>query len=81
LDTVHVKDAIEAEGRFVEAGAGDGEFVAALSYLQSQGWEGTLSLEPHAQVAGTHGGFSGEDAFGYAVLALRRVMFQAGMLK
>jgi sugar phosphate isomerase/epimerase len=80
LDTLHVKDAIEADGKFVEAGAGDGEVLQALTYLHENGWEGPLTLEPHAQIAGAQGGFSGEDAFGYAVLALRRVMFQAGML-
>lgn len=81
VDTFHIKDGIEAEGRFVEAGAGDADFLPALTYLNEIGWEGPFTLEPHAQIAGTHGGFSGEEAFGYAVLALRRVMFQAGLLK
>jgi sugar phosphate isomerase/epimerase len=81
LDTLHIKDAIEEEGKFVEAGAGDGEMLEGLTYLAKAGWTGPLTLEPHAQIAGPQGGFSGEDAFAFAVLALRRIMSPAGMLQ
>jgi 3-dehydroshikimate dehydratase len=78
LDTLHIKDATAEGPRFVPAGEGDGEMLAAFRYLLGVGWSGPLTLEPHAQVAGPQGGFSGEQAFEHAVAALRKVLAQAG---
>jgi len=77
LDTLHIKDAVEADGRFVFAGEGDGEMVDCMRFLYGQGWNGPLTLEPHAAHAGPQGGFSGEEAFELAVQALRSVLSQA----
>lgn len=77
LDTLHIKDASRSENRFMASGEGDGEMVEAFRLLFSQGWSGPLTLEPHAQVAGPQGGFSGEEAFEYAVNALRKVISEA----
>jgi sugar phosphate isomerase/epimerase len=77
LDTVHIKDGRESEGKFVNAGEGDGEMVAMFRFLIGQGWNGPLTMEPHAKVAGSAGGFSGEELFGQAVDALRKVLDEA----
>jgi 3-dehydroshikimate dehydratase len=79
LDTLHIKDATVAGPRFVPAGDGDGEMVEAFKSLAGEGWSGPLTLEPHAQIAGPQGGFSGEHAFEHAVTALRKVLAQAGI--
>lgn len=78
LDTIHVKDAIQAEGRIVPAGEGDGEWPDFLSAVIRQGWQGPLTLEPHLEVAGRFGGFSGEERFAEAARALRQVLTAAG---
>ncbi|HVT11756.1 MAG TPA: TIM barrel protein [Fimbriimonadaceae bacterium] len=77
LDTLHIKDASLAQNRFTASGEGDGEMLEAFRFLFSQGWSGPLTLEPHAQVAGPQGGFSGEEAFECAVTALRKVLAEA----
>jgi sugar phosphate isomerase/epimerase len=79
LDTLHIKDAIESDHKFVAAGEGDGEMLEAFMNLDVYGWSGPLTLEPHAQVAGPQGGFSGEQAFEHAVKALRKVLDAAGI--
>jgi sugar phosphate isomerase/epimerase len=79
LDTIHVKDAIESEGRVVPAGQGEGQVVETLRYLQESGWAGPLTLEPHLKEAGLRAGFSGEESFGQAVSALRSVLHLAGV--
>jgi 3-dehydroshikimate dehydratase len=76
LDTLHIKDA--KDGKVVAAGEGDGQIAETLEYLFSQDWQGPLTLEPHAQVAGAASGFSGEQAFEYAVAAFRTVLDQVG---
>jgi sugar phosphate isomerase/epimerase len=85
LDTLHIKDATApppssgAQAGFVAAGEGDGEMVEAFGFLKKNGWDGALTLEPHAQVAGPQGGFSGAEAFEHAVNALRAVLKEAGV--
>jgi sugar phosphate isomerase/epimerase len=77
LDTLHIKDALEAEGKVVPAGFGDGELVETLRLLILEyGWSGPLTLEPHLSAAGAYGGFSGERLFEEAVNALRAVLDQ-----
>lgn len=77
VDTLHIKDAVADGHRFAASGEGDGEMVEAFRFLFSEGWAGPLTLEPHAQIAGPQGGFSGEESFEYAVNALRSVLRQA----
>jgi sugar phosphate isomerase/epimerase len=77
LDTLHIKDAIETEGKVVPAGQGDGELLETLRFLiLDKGWTGPLTLEPHLSAAGAFGGFSGEQLFEEAVKALRSVLAQ-----
>lgn len=78
LDTIHVKDA-RANDHFVFAGEGDGEMVTLLDFLKQNNWSGALTLEPHAQVAGPAGGFSGKENFGMAVAALRKCLTEVGV--
>jgi sugar phosphate isomerase/epimerase len=77
LDTLHIKDAIESEGKVVPAGQGDGELAETLRFLLvERGWAGPLTLEPHLSAAGPYGGFSGEQLFEEAVKAIRQVLKQ-----
>lgn len=76
LDTLHIKDAVAAEKRVVPAGEGDGQVLETLRYLKNVGWSGPLTLEPHLQVAGTHGGFSGAELGQRAYDALQKVLAQ-----
>jgi sugar phosphate isomerase/epimerase len=79
IDTLHIKDAIEAEHKVVPAGEGDGEILTALRFLVAGGWSGPLTIEPHLAAAGPMGGFSGVDLFEVAVKAFRNVADQAGI--
>ena len=79
LDTLHIKDSIEAEHKIVPAGEGDGELEETFKWLLSQGWSGPLTIEPHLAAAGPLGGFSGEQLFEVAVTALRNVAGNAGI--
>jgi len=74
LHTLHIKDAIEIGKKVVPAGEGDGDMLETLRWLKSQGWTGTLTLEPHLSSAGKFGGFSGEQLFEVATAALRKVI-------
>ncbi|MBS1706155.1 MAG: sugar phosphate isomerase/epimerase [Armatimonadetes bacterium] len=73
-DTIHIKDAVEAEHRVVPAGEGDGQVRQTLAFLRDQGWSGTLTIEPHLQVAGPFSGFSGVDLSELAVNKLRAIL-------
>jgi sugar phosphate isomerase/epimerase len=76
LDTLHIKDA--RDGKIVPAGEGDGQMERSFRWLIEQGWEGTMTLEPHLQVGGPYGGYTGEELFGTAVNALRQTLAAAG---
>lgn len=77
LDTLHIKDAVEADKRVVPAGEGDAGLVKTLKWLKAQGWKGVFTLEPHLATAGPMGGFSGAQLFEKAANAMRRVMAEA----
>ena len=78
LDTLHIKDAIEAEQRVVPAGEGDGQIEEVLMFLKGKHWDGTLSLEPHLEMAGPFGGFSGEERCAVAHEALLEILERVG---
>jgi sugar phosphate isomerase/epimerase len=79
LDTLHIKDAVEATGEILPAGEGDGQIQETLSWLIDQGWSGPLTLEPHLKAAGKLGGFSGPKLFEAATDALRRICSSVGV--
>jgi len=71
----HIKDALEADGRIVLPGKGDGAIPEILrDAICARGFEGFLSLEPHLMVAGERSGFSGPDLFKKAVRALKAIL-------
>jgi sugar phosphate isomerase/epimerase len=71
---VHIKDARLVDGREIPAGEGDGQLAELLSGLKANGYQGTLSLEPHLKKAGQSGGFSGPEGMRVAATALRKLM-------
>ncbi|HWQ16017.1 MAG TPA: sugar phosphate isomerase/epimerase family protein [Roseiflexaceae bacterium] len=71
---VHIKDAVFADGGVRPAGEGDGEVPALLQALDARSYRGFLTLEPHLQVAGPSGGFSGEAGMRLAIRALRGLL-------
>jgi sugar phosphate isomerase/epimerase len=79
LDTLHIKDAVEATGEILPAGEGDGQIQETLTWLIDQGWSGPLTLEPHLKAAGKLGGFSGPKLFEAATDALRRICSSVGV--
>ena len=71
---LQVKDARAADGEVTPAGEGDGEMRETLLALRDSGFAGYMSLEPHLDLAGRQGGFSGPDKFRQAVQALKRLL-------
>lgn len=71
---VHIKDAVLSDGGVRPAGQGDGDVPGLLGELVARGYRGFLTLEPHLQVAGPSGGFSGEAGMRLAAEALRGLL-------
>lgn len=70
---IHIKDALFT-GEVRPAGEGEGAVGELLAVLAERGYQGYLTLEPHLQIAGPFGGFSGELGMRTAVQALRRLL-------
>jgi sugar phosphate isomerase/epimerase len=79
IDVVHVKDAVAATGRVVVAGAGDAQWRESLAALRDSGFGGTYAFEPHLQVAGRAGGFTGPALYREAVAAFRGLLQDVGI--
>lgn len=71
---VQVKDARFADGEVTVAGHGDGEMRETLAALRDSGFEGFMSLEPHLDLAGRSGGFSGPGKYQRALRALKSLL-------
>jgi len=71
---MQVKDARAADGEVTPAGEGDGELRETLTALRDSGFDGFMSLEPHLDLAGRQGGFSGPDKFRQAARALKGLL-------
>jgi sugar phosphate isomerase/epimerase len=71
---LQVKDARAADGTVTPAGEGDGQVRETLTALRDSGFTGYLSLEPHLDLAGRQGGFSGPARFRQAAQALKRLL-------
>lgn len=78
LRYVHVKDALLADGKVTPAGKGDGQVADYLQRLKGMGYQGTLCLEPHLQIAGHSSGYSGPEGMALAARALRELMAEVG---
>lgn len=74
IEYVHIKDALFKSGKVVPPGEGDGHVKEILRFLKTNGFRGFLSLEPHLEVAGEKGGFSGKEGFRKAVSALKNII-------
>ncbi|HTL29750.1 MAG TPA: sugar phosphate isomerase/epimerase, partial [Tepidisphaeraceae bacterium] len=70
---IHIKDALGKERKIVPAGEGDGQIGRILADAYASGYRGFVSLEPHLEIAGQMGGFSGADLFKTAADALKKV--------
>ncbi len=70
---IHIKDA-RFSGEVRPAGEGEGDVAGLLAALADRGYQGFLTLEPHLQIAGPAGGWSGEQGMRTAVRALRRLL-------
>lgn len=68
---VHIKDALLESGSVRPAGQGDGDIPGLLAALVARNYQGFLTLEPHLQIAGPAGGYSGEAGMRLAIQALR----------
>jgi sugar phosphate isomerase/epimerase len=71
---LQVKDARAATGEVTPAGEGDGQVRETLLALRDSGFTGFMSLEPHLDLAGRQGGFSGPDKFRRAAQALKYLL-------
>ena len=76
---LQVKDALAATGEVVPAGEGDGELREVLAALRDSGFSGFMSLEPHLDLAGRQGGFSGPGKFRQAARALKALLAEASV--
>ncbi len=75
VDYLHIKDAEYAEDRsIVLPGDGDANIPEILTALARRGFTGGLALEPHLEVAGPRGGFSGPAGFKRAANALKEII-------
>jgi sugar phosphate isomerase/epimerase len=79
LEYLQVKDARAADGEVTPAGEGDGQVRETLAALRDSGFAGFMSLEPHLDLAGRAGGFSGPDKFRQAAQALKRLLDEASI--
>jgi sugar phosphate isomerase/epimerase len=79
IDYLQVKDAVYDGGGVVPAGHGDGQVEKTILALKADGYSGFVSLEPHLEVAGLMGGFSGPESFGVAARALAVILAKAGI--
>ncbi len=73
LRYLHVKDAL-ADGTVVAAGEGMALWLEILQQLQTDGYDGFFSLEPHLAIAGQYQGFSGPELFHKASQSFQRLL-------
>lgn len=78
IDYLHVKDGLMADKSVVPAGQGDGQIRELLRALESRGFAGFASLEPHLAHSGAMRGFSGPELFKVAADALKGLLAEVG---
>jgi len=69
-----IKDAMVRDGTVVPAGEGDACIVNTLRKALNSGFKDCFNLEPHLQIAGHSGGYSGPQLFKIAVKALEKCL-------
>ncbi len=73
LRYIHVKDAL-VDGTVVAAGEGVARWLEILHQLQTDGYDGFFSLEPHLAMSGQYQGFSGPELFHKASQSFQRLL-------
>ena len=73
LRYMHVKDAL-ADGTVVAAGEGMALWLEILQQLQTDGYDGFFSLEPHLAIAGQYQGVSGSELFHKASQSFQQLL-------
>jgi sugar phosphate isomerase/epimerase len=76
---IQIKDALLANGTVVVAGAGDGEVRETVRALQSDGFDGFFSLEPHLGEYTAFGALSGPELFTRAWRAFTEILSSEGV--
>jgi sugar phosphate isomerase/epimerase len=76
---VHIKDALAADHSVVPAGEGDGQVREVLRSLNSDGYSGFLSIEPHLGEFDAFGGLCGPDLWTTAYDALTGILRSEGI--
>jgi sugar phosphate isomerase/epimerase len=79
IEYVHIKDALSGSGKVVPAGEGEGQWPETLSALETSGFDGFFSLEPHLASAGPYSGFSGPELFSEAAGVFRGLLRNQGI--
>lgn len=75
VEFLHIKDAVMNErGEIRPAGEGDGGIPKTLQAFRRRGFTGYASIEPHLEVAGQTGGYSGPEGFKKASNALKDIL-------
>lgn len=76
---IQIKDALFADSSVVVAGAGDGQVAETIRALQTDGFDGFFSLEPHLGTQNALGGFSGADLWTGAHEAFTQLLRAEGI--
>lgn len=66
IEYMQIKDCVAATGEVVTAGRGDGQLVETIAALNTDGFDGFFSLEPHLGQQHALGGFSGPELWASA---------------
>ena len=74
IEYLHIKDARSSDNAMVPAGEGDGQIREVLKGLKERDFDGFLSLEPHLDISGEKGGFTGPELFKKAARALQKIL-------
>jgi sugar phosphate isomerase/epimerase len=79
VEYVQIKDALDADGSVVVAGAGDGELTETVRALREDGFDGFFSLEPHLGEYTAFGALSGPELFTQAWRAFTDILNSEGI--
>jgi sugar phosphate isomerase/epimerase len=79
VEYVQIKDALDADGSVVVAGAGDGELTETVRAMREDGFDGFFSLEPHLGEYTAFGALSGPELFTQAWRAFTDILNSEGI--